>query len=317
LRHIINNSGATVLLSSEQYADQAQAVISDGIEAEILCYQLDSCQPSDSESSSDEVVEVELTELSETNASGMMLFTSGTTARPKGVLLSEAVLTAQAQGLLTAWQYSPFDHLLHILPLHHIHGTVNALLAPLLAGSSIEFMYPFDVNAVWKRLALPFLQMDRHDSPTQGIANVNLDSSIHDASTLISIFTAVPTVWSRMLQAYPLLSPDWQNAGKEAVSRDHLRLNMSGSAALPSPIRDDRSKLSNNNILLERYGMTEVGMALSCGLDDADRVENSVGWPLPTVQARLMETDAAGVESVIELGEEIDHVSGTERQGEV
>jgi hypothetical protein len=53
---------------------------------------------------------------------------------------------------------------------------------------------------------------------------------------------------------------------------------MSGSAALPSPIREGWSKMSNKNILLERYGMTEVGMALSCGIDDADRVENSVGW---------------------------------------
>jgi malonyl-CoA/methylmalonyl-CoA synthetase len=279
---------------------------------------LESCQMSESERSSDEVIEVKLAESSETNASsGMMLFTSGTTARPKGVLLSEAVLTAQAQSLLMAWQYSPSDHLLHVLPLHHIHGTVNALLTPVLAGSSIEFMYPFDVNAVWKRLALPFLQTNRHDSPTQDAANIGFNNSIHDGSTPVSLSTAVPTVWSRMLQAYPLLSPELQKAGKEAISRDHLRLNMSGSAALPSPIRDGWSKLSNNNILLERYGMTEVGMALSCGLDDSDRVENSVGWPLPSVQARLMETDAAGVESVIALGEEIDIVSGTERQGEI
>jgi malonyl-CoA/methylmalonyl-CoA synthetase len=164
---------------------------------------------SESERSSDEVIEVKLAESSETNASsGMMLFTSGTTARPKGVLLSEAVLTAQAQSLLMAWQYSPSDHLLHVLPLHHIHGTVNALLTPVLAGSSIEFMYPFDVNAVWKRLALPFLQTNRHDSPTQDAANIGFNNSIHDGSTPVSLSTAVPTVWSRMLQAYPLLSPE-------------------------------------------------------------------------------------------------------------
>jgi malonyl-CoA/methylmalonyl-CoA synthetase len=317
LRHILNNSEAVVLLSSARYADQAQAVISYGIGTKICCYQLESCQMNELERSSDEVIEVKLAESSETNASGMMLFTSGTTARPKGMMLSEAVLTAQAQSLLTAWQYSPSEHLLHVLPLHHIHGTVNALLTPVLAGSSIEFMFPFDVNAAWKRLASPFMQTDRHDSPTQDVATDNFDDTLHNGSTPISLFTAVPTVWSRMLQAYPLLSPDLQKAGKEAISRDHLRLNMSGSAALPSPIREGWSKLSNNNILLERYGMTEVGMALSCGLDDADRVENSVGWPLPSVQARLMETDAAGVQSIIALGEEVDTVSGAERQGEI
>ena len=289
------------------------------MKTEICYYQLEGRQRSDldSDRSSNEVVKLELADSSEKQASGMMLFTSGTTARPKGVMLSEAVLTGQAQSLLTAWEYSPADHLLHILPLHHIHGTVNALLTPLLAGSSIEFMYPFDVNAVRQRLASPFLQTSRHDSPTQDATSDQFSNTTHDGSTPVSLFTAVPTVWSRMLQAYPLLSPELQRAGEEAISRDHLRLNMSGSAALPSPIREGLSKLSNNNILLERYGMTEVGMALSCGLDDSDRVEDSVDWPLPSVQARLMETDSASVQSVIPLGEEIDPVSGTERQGEI
>jgi len=316
LRYIINNSGAIFLLSTNKYADQAKAVLADGVEAKTCRHRLIDCQRNDLKRVPDEAVEVELANLSETNASGMMLFTSGTTARPKGVVLSESILTAQAQSLLTAWQYQSSDHLLHVLPLHHIHGTVNALLTPLLAGSSIEFMYPFDVNAVWKRLALPFLQPEDHKNATQDVASVS-SSIVHNQSTPISLFTAVPTVWARMLQAYPLLSPDLQKAGKEAISRKHLRLNMSGSAALPSPIREGWSKLSDNNILLERYGMTEVGMALSCGLDDVDRVENSVGWPLPSVQVRLMENDGAGLGGVIAPGEEIDLGSNKERQGEI
>jgi len=46
-------------------------------------------------------------------------------------------MTAQSRSLVTAWRYTPQDHLLHVLPLHHIHGTINAIMAPLLAGSSI------------------------------------------------------------------------------------------------------------------------------------------------------------------------------------
>ncbi|KAL8903033.1 MAG: hypothetical protein Q9171_007535, partial [Xanthocarpia ochracea] len=88
--------------------------------------------------------------------SGMMLYTSGTTSRPKGVVLPGSVLTAQSQSLKQAWEYTPNDHLLHVLPLHHIHGTVNALLTPLFAGSTIEFLFPFNVQAVWERLAAPF-----------------------------------------------------------------------------------------------------------------------------------------------------------------
>lgn len=314
LRHIINTSGATVLLSTSRYAAQAQEVVSDGIEGSICRYQ----QLGDPDSSSDVgAVEVILADLSETKASGMMLFTSGTTSRPKGVMLSESILTAQAQSLLTAWQYSPSDHLLHVLPLHHIHGTVNALLTPLLAGSSVEFMYPFDVNAVWKRFALPFLPPHEHDTAAKDSTGTGSHNSGHNKTTPISLFTAVPTVWARMLQAYAVMSPDLRQAGKEAVSRKNLRLNMSGSAALPKSIREGWSTLSGGNVLLERYGMTEVGMALSCGLDDADRIESSVGWPLPSVEARLVETDVEGKESVIPLGEEIDPVTHQERQGEI
>lgn len=92
-----------------------------------------------------------------------------------------------------------------------------------------------------------------------------------------------------------------------------MRLNISGSAALPTPTKKAWSELSNGNVLLERYGMTEVGMALSCGLDFHDRIDGSVGWPLPSVEARLMDTER---HEVIKDGEEKD-ANGNEREGEI
>lgn len=59
--------------------------------------------------------------------------------------------------------------------------------------------------------------------------------------------------------------------------------------------------------------MTEVGMALSCGLDYKDRVDGSVGWPLPSVEARLVDTDT---NEVIPVGQEIGK-DGKEREGEI
>ncbi|KAK8911706.1 hypothetical protein ACHAPC_004433 [Botrytis cinerea] len=225
---------------------------------------------------------------------GMMLYTSGTTNRPKGVLLPQSVLTAQSKSLIEAWNYSPQDHLLHVLPLHHIHGTVNAILAPLFTGSTIEFLFPFNATAVWKRFAAPFLP----------------DTQIKEP---ITFFTVVPTVYNRLLKTHKDLSPEEQSAAKEAISPSNLRLNISGSAALPTPTKNAWSDLSSNNVLLERYGMTEVGMALSCGLSPTDRVDGSVGWPLPTVQARLVDTET---NEVIALGSELDS-NGKERDGEI
>ncbi|GAT29565.1 AMP-binding enzyme [Aspergillus luchuensis] len=313
LRYILDHSEALVLISSRKLATKAREVLTDGLTKPPLFYQFERAGHAPTEAN-----EVTLCDFSDLLSGGMMLFTSGTTARPKGVVLSLANLTAQANSLLEAWQYVPSDRLLHVLPLHHIHGTVNALLTPLLAGSSIEFMYPFNASSVWARLAAPFLQ----PTAANGNSYINIEEAAGDPKDVtnlpITFFTAVPTIWSRLLRDYESLSPEMQKACKEAVSPRYLRLNISGSAALPKPIRDGWQELSGGNLLLERYGMTEVGMALSCGLEDIDRVDGSVGWPLPSVEARLMEIDdETGSQAVIPHGAEIDPVSRKERIGEI
>ena len=178
--------------------------------------------------------------------------------------------------------------------MHHIHGTVNALLTPLFAGSTIEFLFPFNVDAVWERLAAPFLADGKSKEP-------------------ITFLTVVPTVYHRFLSTFDKLPDPTKEAVKKALAPENLRLNISGSAALPTPTKKAWKELSGGNVLLERYGMTEVGMAVSCGLDFKDRVDGSVGWPLPSVQVRLVDTET---NEVIPLGEEVDK-NGKEREGEI
>ena len=210
--------------------------------------------------------------------------------------MNTTALTAQAESLLEAWKYTQKDHLLHVLPLHHIHGTINALLTPLFAGSTIEFLFPFNVDAAWERLAAPFI----------------VDESSKERE-LITFLTVVPTIYNRFLSSHSKISKPLQDATKKALAPENLRLNISGSAALPTPTKNAWTELSGGNVLLERYGMTEVGMALSCGLDFRDRVDGSVGWPLPSVQVRLVDSET---NEIIRPGEEIDK-DGKEREGEI
>nr|POF24737.1 acyl-coa synthetase family member 3, mitochondrial [Quercus suber] len=271
LRYNINHSEALVLLSSPKFARLAEEVLKEGIETKVVGHAMEKITKG---ATGEDPVQFRG---DASNAEGgLMLYTSGTTARPKGVLLPTNVLVAQAKSLVEAWKYTSQDRLLHVLPLHHIHGTVNALLTPLLAGSTIEFMFPFNVDAVWKRFAAPFMP-----TPSQ---------NVHERAA-ITFFTVVPTIWARMLQSEPKLPSDIKTASQKAIKRENLRLNISGSAALPTPTKQAWSDLSSGNILLERYGMTEVGMALSCGLADQDRIDGSVGWPLPSVEARLVDPD--------------------------
>lgn len=179
---------------------------------------------------------------------------------------------------------------------------VNALIAPLFAGSKVEFLFPFNVDAVWKRFAAPFEQKSQ-----EGTADH------HSKIEPITFFTAVPTIYSRLISSFERLDPQLQTAAKTALSSQNLRLNISGSASLPVPIKQAWTNLSKGNVLLERYGMTEVGMALSCGLDLADRIDGSVGWPLPSVEVRLVDTET---HEIIVEGQEIDE-AGRERDGEI
>ncbi|KAF2427503.1 acetyl-CoA synthetase-like protein [Tothia fuscella] len=290
LRYIIDQSEALMLLSSEKFQEKAAEVIKEGTENKpVVAVE----KIKEGKKSSEHITLQE----PKSKEGGMMLYTSGTTSRPKGVVLPLQVLTAQSHSLLTAWNYSSSDRLLHVLPLHHIHGVVNALLTPLLAGSSIEFLFPFNAQQVWERFASPFLPTSTNEKPKEKI----------------TFWTVVPTIYSRLLQTHDSLSPELKDGIKKALAPENLRINISGSAALPTPIKEAWTTLTGGNVLLERYGMTEVGMALSCGLSFSDRVDGSVGWPLPKVQARLVDTENG---EIIKQGEELDE-DGKERHGEI
>ena len=181
---------------------------------------------------------------------------------------------------------------------------MNAILTPVLAGSLIEFMFPFNPDAVWRRLAAPF-----------AAAAAGSDGS--DSTDKITFLTAVPTIYNKLLSSFASLPPEIQSAAKQGISPQNLRLNISGSAALPTPTKQAWQNLSNGNVLLERYGMTEVGMAISCGLDFADRVDGSVGWPLPSVEARLVDTETGEVIQDDVSGSERGHEHQRERVGEI
>ena len=186
----------------------------------------------------------------------LMLYTSGTTSRPKGAVLSHANLTAQVECLTAAWEWRPDDRALHVLPLNHTHGVINVLACALWNGAACEFAGGFDAARVWARLA----------------------------SGDITVFMAVPTIYSRLIAAWR----EAPQAIRAAWSRGAagLRLFVSGSAALPVPVLEEWRAITGHT-LLERYGMTEIGMALSNPLRGARR-PGFVGTPLPGVEVRVV-----------------------------
>jgi malonyl-CoA/methylmalonyl-CoA synthetase len=321
LQYILSHSDALLLLHSPKYASKAKEVLSAPFPSPSpnptphphpILFELPKHLGSTSTPEA-----VSLTGDASFEGGGMMLYTSGTTNRPKGVLLPESALMAQCSSLITAWKYTPQDRLLHVLPLHHIHGTVNAVLTPLLAGSTIEFLFPFNADTVWRRFATPFLSTPLTNGTTPhtngDTPQTAEEKHKHMSTAPITFFTVVPTVYTRLLSTHSALAEPLATATRKAISPEHMRVSISGSAALPTPVKRAWKDLSHGNVLLERFGMTEVGMALSCGLNYIDRVDGSVGWPLPGVEARLVDTDT---HEIIADGHEIDS-NGRERQGEI
>ncbi len=193
----------------------------------------------------------------------LVLYTSGTTSRPKGAVFTHAALQAQIESLVEAWGWRPDDRLLHVLPLNHTHGLVNALLCPLWTGAVCDLAPGFDAVPVWTRLA----------------------------SGEITVFMAVPTIYQRLIAAWDAATPADRRAWSDGARA--LRLTVSGSAALPVPVFERWRQISGQ-ALLERYGMTEIGMALSNPLV-GDRRPGTVGVPLPGVEVRTVDDDGQDV----------------------
>jgi len=187
----------------------------------------------------------------------MILYTSGTTGQPKGVVLTHKNIRSQVESLTVAWGWDHDDHILLHLPLHHVHGIVNVLLSALWNGSTCEIFSQFNAVEVWERLS-------RRD---------------------ITLYMAVPTVYRRLIEAWKRVNSTTRTAWASGAGA--CRLSISGSAALPVTTLELWEEMTGQR-LLERYGMTEIGMALSNPLD-GERRPGYVGKALPGIEVRLVD----------------------------
>ncbi len=178
-----------------------------------------------------------------------ILYTSGTTGRSKGAMLSHANLGSNANALKEIWRFTSDDVLLHALPIFHTHGLFVASNVILSAGASMIFLPKLDPDDVFRLMP--------------------------EATTMMG----VPTFYVRLLQ----------DARLDRDATRHMRLFISGSAPLLEETHREW-RIRTGHAILERYGMTETNMN-SSNPYDGDRVQGSVGFPLPGVSLRIVDPE--------------------------
>ncbi|MCU0887352.1 MAG: acyl--CoA ligase, partial [Rubritepida sp.] len=180
--------------------------------------------------------------MGEADDAALVLHTSGTTARPKIVPLSQRNVCASAAHIGATLELTADDVCLNIMPLFHIHGLIAAVLSSIAAGGCVICTPGFD--------ALKFFRLLDEERP--------------------SWYTAVPT----MHQA--ILGRAERNA--EIIARAKLRLIRSSSASLPGPVMEALEKTFGCP-LVESYGMTEAAHQMASNPLRGTRKPGAVGLP--------------------------------------
>ncbi len=190
----------------------------------------------------------------------LIVYSSGTTGLPKGVVHTHANLAASLKALATCWRFSPEDAVVNVLPLFHIHGLSFAAHLTLLTGGTLIVEDAF------------------HPVGTM------------DAVGRGTVFMAVPTIYYRFLE-----QPDF---AEKARSWGRVRLFTCGSAPIRADVLPRLESILGRPVI-NRYGMTEAHVITSLPLD-GPWPAGSVGRPLPGIELCVVRPDSqpAGVNEV-------------------
>jgi malonyl-CoA/methylmalonyl-CoA synthetase len=168
-----------------------------------------------------------------------ILYTSGTTGRSKGAMLSHGNLTSNARTLKELWQFSDKDVLLHVLPIFHTHGLFVAMNVALAAASSIIFLPKFDPDEIFHHLPRATTMMGVPTLYVRLLSDPRLDrAAVGDMRLFVSGSAPLPieifTQWQErtgftLLERYGMTETNMNTSNPYAGARKP------GTVGLPLP----------------------------------------------------------------------------------
>ncbi len=237
-----------------------------------------------------------------------LIFTSGTTGRPKGVMLTHKNFSSLIAKLASVFDFDQHDGLLSVLPLHHTFEFTAGLLVPLMRGAQISYIEElsaesleaaFDEGNVTGLIGVPALWQLLHR---------RIVKQLRERGPWVERAFDVLVEWNRKLREKT--PPAWDqfapNLGRLLFWPIHrkfggrVRTMISGGSALPVEVMNAFRGLGFR--LFEGYGLTEAAPVLTVARPGTRLIAGSVGEPLPGVEVKIAEPDGSGVGEVIASG---------------
>jgi long-chain acyl-CoA synthetase len=230
-----------------------------------------------------------------------LIFTSGTTGQPKGVMLSHRNLTSMVSMLSSVFDMSTRDGVLSVLPLHHTFEFSTGFLTPLSRGAQITYLPELTSDALARAIK------NGHVTGMVGVPALwellhrRIKNRLYERSEWIG------KTADNLIQMNAWLRDNTPfNFGQVLFYPIHeglggrIRYFVSGGSALSEKIQRDFQGLGFT--ILEGYGLTEASPVLTVTRPENRMLTGSVGKPLPGVEVRIADPDSSGVGEVVARG---------------
>ncbi len=309
--NLLKASDASVFIVSdkvcERLAEDADEEVAEGQQREFLQAQLQAGAPNCRIVDFDDAMQQPEIALQPVPRNGnrvaSLIFTSGTTGQPKGVMLTHKNLTSMVSKLSATFNIYKHDGLLSVLPMHHTFEFSAGLLMPLLHGSSITYLDEISADS----LSAGF--KSGHITGVVGVPalwqllNRKVRKRINERGPIVEkAFDTILDLNRKLREATPL-EFDLGRLVFFPVHREfggRIRLMISGGSALSPEIMKSFRGMGFD--LFEGYGMTEASPVLAVQRPGDPIIEGSVGRALPGVSVQVFEPNEAGVGEIIAKG---------------